>query len=86
MQPLPTLTEAQVKVAGPVQPAGRSPNPEVIEKLVAVPPSSVVNATLSEVLDPMATLNPFDRGVVTTESFGRLDVIPTSPYDTVFDP
>ena len=56
MQPLPVLTEAQVKVAGPVQPAGKALNPDVIERFVAVLPSSVVNVTLNVALDPTTTL------------------------------
>jgi hypothetical protein len=56
MQPLPVLTEAQVKLVGPVQPAGKVPNPVVIDRFVAVLPSSVVNVTLNAVLDPTTTL------------------------------
>jgi hypothetical protein len=56
MQPLPVLTEAQVKLVGPVQPAGKVANPVVIDRFVAVLPSSVVNVTLNGVLDPTTTL------------------------------
>jgi hypothetical protein len=77
MQPLPVLTAAQVKLVGPVQPAGRSLNPAVIDRFVAVAPSSVVKVTLNAALDPMVTLRlPFADGVATTESFVRLNVLP----------
>jgi hypothetical protein len=70
MQPLPVLTEAQVNVAGPVQPAGKALNPEVMDRLVAVSPSSVVNVTLNVALEPTATLTvPVGEGVATMLSF-----------------
>ena len=70
MQPLPVLTEAQVKVAGPVHPAGKALNPEVMDRPVAVSPSSVVNVTLNVALDPTATLTvPVGEAVATTLSF-----------------
>jgi hypothetical protein len=73
MQPPPVLTEAQVKVAGPVQPAGRVVNPVEMDRLVAVSPSSVVNVTLNAVLDPTATPRvPVVEGVATTLSFVRV--------------
>ena len=56
MQPLPVLTEAQVKAVGPVQPAGKALNPVVIDRLVAVFPSLVVKVTLNVALDPTTTL------------------------------
>ncbi|MDP9082551.1 MAG: hypothetical protein M3N50_02120 [Pseudomonadota bacterium] len=56
MQPLPVLTEAQLKLAGPVQPAGKVLNPVVIDKFVADLPSSVVNVTLNAALEPTTTL------------------------------
>jgi hypothetical protein len=66
MQPLPVLTEAQVKLVGPVQPAGKALNPVVIDRFVAVLPSLVVNVTLKVVLDPIATLMaPVVDGVAT---------------------
>ena len=66
MQPLPVLTEAQVKVAGPLQPAGKVLNPEVMDRPVAVSPSSVVNVTLNVALDPTATLTvPVGEAVAT---------------------
>lgn len=55
MQPLPVLTEAQVNVVGPVQPAGSALKPVVIDRFVAVLPSLVVNVTLNEALDPTTT-------------------------------
>jgi len=70
MQPLPVLTEAQVKLAGPVQPAGKALNPEVMDRLVAVSPSSVVNVTLNVALEPTATLTvPVGEDVATIVSF-----------------
>ena len=56
MQPLPTLTAAQVKVVGPVQPTGKPPDPFVTASFVAGIPSSVVNVILTVVLDPTTTL------------------------------
>jgi len=56
MQPLPVLTEEQEKLVGPVQPDGKEDNPEVIERLDADFPSSVVNVTLKLVLEPTSTL------------------------------
>jgi hypothetical protein len=65
-QPLPVLTEAQVKVAGPVHPAGREPK-LVTDRFVAVLPSLVVKVTLSVELDPTTTLTvPVADGVATT--------------------
>jgi len=70
MQPLPVLTEAQAKLAGPLQPAGKALNPEVIDRFVAVLPSSVVNVTLNPALCPTATLmGPVGEGVATMLSF-----------------
>jgi hypothetical protein len=70
MQPLPVLTEAQVRLVGPVQPAGKALNPDVIEKLVAVLPSLVVNVTLNAWLCPTATLiGPVGEGVATIVLF-----------------
>src|SRR5277367_5601479 len=56
MQPLPVLTEAQVKLVGPLQPAGKALNPLVTDRFVAVLPSSVVKVTLKAVVDPTTTL------------------------------
>jgi hypothetical protein len=56
MQPLPVLTDAQLKLVTPLQPAGKVLNPDVIARFVAVLPSSVVNVTLNVALDPTATL------------------------------
>ncbi len=56
MQPLPVLTEAQVKVVGPLQSAGKVLDPLVIARFVAGIPSSVVNVILTVVLDPTTTL------------------------------
>jgi hypothetical protein len=71
------LTEAQVKVLGPVQWDGRSVNPEVMDRFVAVAPSLVVKVTLNVVLDPMATIRvPFADGVATMESFEVVDPLP----------
>ena len=73
MQPLPVLTEAQVKLVGPVQPAGKAPKPVVMERFVAVSPSLVVNVTLSAVLEPTATFRaPVSEGVATMLSFVRV--------------
>jgi len=55
MQPLPVLTEAHVKLVGPVQPAGRALNPDVIDRLVAALPSLVVKVTLNVALAPTTT-------------------------------
>jgi hypothetical protein len=57
MQPLPMLTMAQVKLLGPLQPAGNAFNPALIDKFVAMPPSSVMNVTVYLVLNPTATLS-----------------------------
>jgi hypothetical protein len=73
MQPLPVLTEAQVKVVGPLQPAGKALNPVVIDRFVAVAPSSVLNVTLNEVLDPTTTLMALVVEVATTLLFVRAD-------------
>jgi hypothetical protein len=73
MQPLPVLTEAQVKLVGPLQPAGKALNPVVIDRFVAVLPSSVVNATLNAVLDPTATLMALVVEVATMLLFVRAD-------------
>jgi len=73
MQPLPLLTEAQVKLAGPVQPAGKALNPCVTVTFVACSPSSVVNVTFSVVVDPTATLTEPVEGVATTLSFVGFD-------------
>lgn len=56
MQPLPVLTEAQLKLVEPLQPDGKALNPVVIDRLVAALPSLVVNVTLNELLDPTMTL------------------------------
>ena len=70
MQPLPVLTEAQAKLLGPVQPAGKVLNPDVIDKFVAVLPSLVVNVTVNAWLDPTATLmGPVGEGVATMVLF-----------------
>jgi hypothetical protein len=70
MQPLPVLTEAQARLVGPVQPAGKVLNPDVIEKFVAVLPSLVVNVTLNAWLCPTATLmTPVGEGVATIVLF-----------------
>jgi hypothetical protein len=70
MQPLPVLTEAQAKLLGPVQPAGKVLNPDVIDKFVAVLPSLVVNVTVNAWLDPTATLmGPAGEGVATMVLF-----------------
>jgi hypothetical protein len=73
MQPLPVLTEAQVKLCGPLQPAGRTLNPVVIDRFVAVAPSSVLNVTLNEVLDPTTTLMALVVEVATMLLFVRAD-------------
>src|SRR3984957_12485449 len=73
MQPLPLLTEAQVKLAGPVQPAGKALNPVVTDTFVACSPSSVVNVTLSVVADPMPALMDPGEGVATTLSLVGVD-------------
>ena len=60
------LTVAQAKLVGPVQPAGNVLNPVVIDRFVAVLPSSVVNVTLNVALDPTTTLiGPIVDGVAT---------------------
>jgi hypothetical protein len=70
MQPLPVLTEAQARLVGPVQPAGKALNPDVIEKFVAVLPSLVVNVTLNAGLCPTVTLmGPAGEGVATMVLF-----------------
>ena len=70
MQPLPVLTEAQARLVGPVHPAGKALNPDVIEKFVAVLPSLVVNVTLNAWLFPTATLmTPAGEGVATIVLF-----------------
>jgi hypothetical protein len=76
MQPLPVLTEAQVKLVGPVQPAGKVPSPEVIDRFVAVAPSLVVNVTVVAVLDPTTALMVLAvDGVATTVSFVPLEAV-----------
>jgi len=70
MQPLPVLTEAQARLVGPVQPAGKVLNPDVIEKFVAVLPSLVVNVTVNVCFDPTVTLTvPVGEGVATIVLF-----------------
>lgn len=65
-QPLPVLTEEQLNVAGPVQPAGKALNP-VIDKAVAGRPSSVVNVTATVICPPTTTaIGPAGEGVATT--------------------
>ncbi len=54
-QPLPVLTEAHVKLVGPVHPAGNELKPEEIDRLVAVLPSLVVKVMLYGVLEPAIT-------------------------------
>jgi hypothetical protein len=83
MQPLPVLTEAQAKLAGPLQPAGKALNPEVIDRFVAVLPSSVVNVTLNAALCPTATLMaPVGDGVATIVSFVAADAAGFPEDDT----
>jgi hypothetical protein len=55
IQPLPELTEAQLKLAGPVHPAGKGDKPLVTDSPVAAVPSFVVNVTLTAALAPTAT-------------------------------
>jgi hypothetical protein len=55
MQPLPELTEAQLKLAGPVHPAGKGDKPPVTDRPVAAVPSFVVKVTLTAALEPTAT-------------------------------
>ena len=55
IQPLPVLTEAQLKLAGPDHPAGKGDKPPVTDRPVAAVPSLVVNVTLTAELDPTAT-------------------------------
>jgi hypothetical protein len=75
-QPLPVLTEAQVKLVGPVQPAGKALKPEVIDKFVAVLPSLVVNVTLIAWLFPTGTLmTPVGEGVATIALFVVVGVV-----------
>jgi hypothetical protein len=75
-QPLPVLTEAQVKLVGPVQPAGKALKPEVIDKFVAVLPSLVVNVTLTAWLCPTGTLmTPVGEGVATIVLFVVVGVV-----------
>jgi hypothetical protein len=75
-QPLPVLTEAQVKLVGPVQPAGKALKPEVIDKFVAVLPSLVVNVTLIAWLCPTGTLmTPVGEGVATIVLFVVVGVV-----------
>src|SRR5580700_9510078 len=69
MQPLPVLMVVQVKLVGPTQPAGNELNPSVIERFVAVAPSSVTNVTLNGALNPTATLRTLVvEGMATTLS------------------
>ena len=59
------LTEGQVKLAGPVQPAGKVPSP-VIDRFVAGRPSSVVNVMLTALVPPVTTaIWPAGEGVAT---------------------
>jgi hypothetical protein len=74
MQPLPVLTEAQVRLEGPLQPAGKVPNPAVIDRFVAVAPSSVVNVKLNAAPDPTTTsMAPLGEGVATILLFVGID-------------
>ena len=54
-QPLPVLTVAQLKVAGPLQPAGNADNPEVMESKVIGCASLEVNDRLNALLPPLTT-------------------------------
>jgi len=70
MQPLPVLTDAQVKVLGPLQPAGsvpkvpETPNPDIVL------PSLEVNVMLSVCVAPATTDRvPATEAVATTESW-----------------
>jgi len=85
MQPLPVLTEAQARLVGPVQPAGKVLNPDVIEKFEAVLPSLVVNVTLNAWLCPTATsMGPVGEGVATMVLFvpigGEIPPPPPPPH------
>src|ERR1700677_303500 len=69
MQPLPVVMVAQVKLVGPPQPAGNELNPAVIDRSVAIAPSSVTNVTLNGALDPTITLRAsVVEGIATTLS------------------
>ena len=79
------LTEAQVKLAGPLQPAGKALNPAVIDRFVAVAPSSVVNVTLSAAPDPTTTsMAPFGEGVATILLFVGVDEVGNWEEDTPY--
>jgi hypothetical protein len=82
MQPLPVLTEAQVKLCGPLQPAGRALNPVVIDRFVAAAPSSVVNVTLNALLDPTTTLMALAVAVATMLLFIGADAAGIPEEDT----
>ena len=66
-QPLPVLAEAQVNVAGPLQPAGRGLRPPVMDKFVPGLPSLLLNVTVNVWLpDPTtALIVPLGEGVPT---------------------
>jgi hypothetical protein len=85
MQPLPVLTEAQVKLCGPLQPAGSALNPVVIVRFVAVLPSSVVNVTLYALLDPTTTLMALAVEVATMLLFVRADAAGIPEEDTTLE-
>src|ERR1700735_743576 len=69
MQPLPVVMVGQVKLVGPPQPAGNELNPAVIDRSVAIAPSSVTNVTVNGALDPAATLRTsVVEGMATTLS------------------
>jgi hypothetical protein len=75
MQPLPVLMVAQVKLVGPTQPAGNELNPAVIDRSVAVAPSSVTNVTLNGALNPTVTLRTLVvEGMATTLSLLYVEV------------
>jgi hypothetical protein len=68
-QPLPVLTEAQVKLAGPLHPAGKGLKPAVTDRFVACRPSSVVNVMPTELEPPVTTaIWPAGEGVAMTLS------------------
>src|SRR5580698_1902208 len=69
MQPLPVVIMEQVKLVGPPQPGGNELNPVVIDRSVAIAPSSVTNVTVNGALDPTATLRvSVVEGMATTLS------------------
>src|ERR1700679_549084 len=73
-QVLPVLTEAQLKLPGPLQPAGSVAKVPVIANPEMALPSFEVNVILTVWVAPTATETALSDGVATTES-----LLPVSP-------